>query len=112
MTELSILEEKLLDEYFRCERNLKLQMKYLEDNEIHGYISKKIIRGTECYYLQRREGKHILSQYLPKEIETYTQKKLAEQKEWKKSIAILKKNMRQIEKAIGKEIINERRDRV
>ncbi len=28
-----------------------------------------------------------------------------------KSIAILKKNMRQIEKAIGKEIINERRDR-
>ncbi len=109
MAHISILAEQLIDEYFRCERNLRIQKEYLEKNEIHGYISKKIIRGRTCYYLQWRDGAHIKSKYIPQDIVPLLQDKIDKNKSWKASIKSLERDMKLIEKMIGEEIINERR---
>ena len=110
MRELSILEEQLLDEYFRCERNLKAQMAYLEENAVHGYISHKKIKERDYYYLQRRDGKHIVSKYIPKNVVPLLSQKIEERKKWQKSIKNLKRDMQSIERILGKECIDERRN--
>ncbi|MCR4839123.1 MAG: hypothetical protein K5897_09375 [Eubacterium sp.] len=105
MREMSMLEEMLVDEYFRCERNLKIQQEYLLENEIKGYISTKRISGREYYYLQHREGKRVLSRYIPQSKVSDLVRKLDEQKKWKKSIKNLKRDMKNIERVIGREQI-------
>ena len=109
MIELSILQEQLVDEYLRCERNLAVQLDNLNSNYIKGYLSRKIINGKEYYYLQYREEDKIISKYIPFEHVEIIKNRLEEQKRWKKSIRNLQADMKAILKIVKKEAIDERR---
>lgn len=106
MREISILEEQLLDEYMRCERNLISQTNELERLQ-KGCISKKKINGRTYYYLQWKENGKVKSKYIPIKELGQIQDQIEERRRWQMSIRNLKRSMRQIEKALGKGLINE-----
>ena len=111
MRELSILEEQLLDEYMRCERNLLSQTAELERLG-KGYLSKKVIGGHEYYYLQWREEGKVKSKYVSKEDLQMIRDRVAVRRRWEKSIRNLRRSMKQLENALGKELINEYKQNV
>lgn len=106
---LSILEAQLIDEYFRCLRSLNIHRRAAALPECRGYISEKSIKGKKYYYRQWREGERIVSEYLHKEDVENVSKQIERRKSHQCSIKALEKSIRQIEKAIGKELINEYR---
>ena len=106
MREISILEEQLLDEYMRCERNLISQTNELERLQ-KGCISKKKINGRIYYYLQWKENGKVKSKYIPIKELSKIQDQIEERRRWQMSIRNLKRSMKQLEKALGKGLINE-----
>ena len=62
---MSVLDEVLKEEYDRLAR-MKTAMSLEHDALPKGSISKKRIRGCDCYYLQYREGDKIISKYIKK----------------------------------------------
>ena len=108
MREISILEQQLLDEYVRCERNKRTQEAAIAELP-RGYISQKR-RGDKVYaYLQWREGIKVCSRYLKPEEADIIARQIEERKSWSKSVKQLARNMAQIEKVLGKELIDEYR---
>ena len=105
MNELTMLEVQLLDEYYRCERNLSVFEKRLEEAEYHGYISRKNIRGCESFYLQWREGDKVKSKYVKKQDLDAVTKVLERNKYYKKNIKKLKHSMKILTKTLGKKKI-------
>ena len=106
MREISILEQQLLDEYVRCERNMKTQEAAISELP-KGYISQKH-RGNKTYsYLQWREGNKVCSRYLKPADFDLVSKQIEERKSWEKSVRQLKRNMAQIEKLLGRGLIDE-----
>ncbi len=106
MRKLSILEQQLLDEYFRCLRNKDVQMAAVEDLP-KGYISQKKRGGKTYSYLQWRDGDRIRSHYIKPEDLASVENQIESRKNWSDSIKQLEKNIRQIEKVLGKGLINE-----
>ena len=104
---LTTLEEQLLDEYLRCKRNIEIQERAINERCVRGYISKKYINNKEQYYLQHREGEKIVSQYIRHEDLPSIEKSIKRRKFWEESIRELKKNMKQIEKALGRKMLIE-----
>lgn len=47
MKELSGLEVRLLDEYYRCERHLEVISRELENGDLKGDIIKMVINGKD-----------------------------------------------------------------
>jgi hypothetical protein len=106
MRDLSILEEQLLDEYMRCERNLDAQI--AEINRLgKGYLSRKNIQGREYYYLQWKEDGKVKSKYVAESEVPELKHNIENRRRWEKSVSNLKRSMKQIEKALGKDLINE-----
>lgn len=63
---MAVLEKALVEEYQRVQ--LKLQRIESELSELpKGYISEKQIKDNTYYYLQRREKKKIVSEYIKKD---------------------------------------------
>lgn len=106
MRRLSMLEEMLLDEYFRCKRNLPIQERELE-NYKKGHISYKKIGKKKYPYLQWREGKKVRSEYINEDELEGILKELELRHKWEDSIKNLHRSIKQIERALGKEFINE-----
>lgn len=106
MRELSILEEQLLDEYFRCKRNLVIQGKEIQ-NYKRGYISYKKIGKKKYPYLQWRDNDKIHSEYIKKENLAEVIKQLEFRNEWEQSIKNLHRSIEQITKALGERLIKE-----
>lgn len=111
MREISILEQQLLDEYFRCIRNKDVQTAAIA-NLPKGYISSKRRGDKVYYYLQWRDGNKVCSRYLkPSEVEN-TKKQINERRSWSASVKQLERNMKQIKKVLGKGLIDEYRDSI
>ena len=108
MRNISILEEQLLDEFFRCERNLRVQKEEL-DNSIKGYISVKHINGKERYYLQYKENGKVVSKYIKEKDLESIRKQIENRNRWRESVRELKRNMHQLQKALGRSLIDEYR---
>ena len=105
----TILENVLIEEYDRSRR-----MAICYEEEIaslpKGYIREKIIKGHTYYYLQYREGTRVRSKYIPKSELDDLRDKLKRREEYVEARKARLKEMRQIERALGKRFINEHTD--
>ena len=63
---MSVLDEVLKEEYERLLR-MRSAMSIEYDALPKGSISRKNIRGCDCYYLQYRERDKIVSKYIKKQ---------------------------------------------
>lgn len=103
---ISVFENMMLDEYLRFERGLEVQceeIKMLPKGKIL-YDNKKLP------YLQYKEGTEIKRIPLKEEDANEIERKLERRKTLKESIKVLKKNMKDVEKALGMEVINAYKD--
>ena len=108
---ISTLEIQLLDEYYRCERALNAHERALSSDR-RKYISKKKIGGRTYSYLQWREDGHTRSQYIKAADLEQIEAELGRQKSERESIKNLRRNLKQLEKALGKRLIDEYRDQI
>ena len=66
-----------------------------------GSISKKNIRGCDCYYLQYREGDRVISKYIKKGELNELAAKIEKRRSLKKSLREIDAEIRKIKKTIG-----------
>ena len=107
--DLSILESELIEQYYREQRALAVHEEALASCR-KGYISVKFINDRPQYYLQWREGATVRSKYIKSKDYVNVKNEIAARKEHEKSIKHIKKNMKQIERVVGKKKIDEFRD--
>ncbi|MDO4939500.1 MAG: hypothetical protein Q4E54_06005 [Lachnospiraceae bacterium] len=103
---MSVLEEVLLEEYDRSMRvinAIKAEQKTLPK----GSVQEKLIGGRKYLYLQYRDGNKIRSDYIRKADADIIRKGIKKRKENDISLKELEKSIAQIEKALGKDVINE-----
>lgn len=103
---MTILEEVFIEEYERANRKIIAFESELATLP-KGYIREKTRNGRKYFYLQYRENDTVKSKYL-KQDEVENMKRLIERrKEFEAALRIQKKSKKQIERALGKEILNE-----
>ena len=103
---MSVLEEVLLEEYDRSMR-IKAAIEKEQESLPKGSIQKKLIHGVECYYLQFRENDKVKSKYInANDLDAYKEN-ISKRKENAARLKELKQSIKQIEKALGKDVINE-----
>ena len=96
---MSVLDEVLEEEYDRLQR-MRSAMKIEYDALPKGSISKKSIRGCDCYYLQYREGEKIISKYIKKAELAHVSEKIERRRNLKKSLRDIDVEMKKIKRAI------------
>lgn len=104
---MSIIEDIMREEYDRSVRASEA-LKKQNASLPKGYLRKKRINNKDYWYLQYRDGNRVKSKYI----------KHSEYEKVKKDIKIRKENVlhlkehsasqKQIEKALGKDFVNER----
>lgn len=97
---MSILDEVLVEEYDRCERIKQVYLEKLRDLPI-GSLSRKIIKGRPYFYLQYRDGKKVVSQYVPKEDVEVLQKLIEDRRQYQKGVRRCEADQKKIRKAVG-----------
>ena len=107
---MNALEASLVDEYYRMRKAYTINQLELERAYIKGSISIKRIHVKEFTYLQWRECEHVKSKYLDMQAAARIAARLQKQKEWKRQNRQYEKQMRQIVRAIGQDIINDYRE--
>ena len=103
---MSVLDEVLLEEY---DRALRIKNAIEKEQALlpKGSIHLKKIHGVDCYYLQYREGSKVKSRYINvNELEDYKHK-IELRKENKNRLADINRNLKQLQKALGKDVIDE-----
>ena len=96
---MSVLDEVLEEEYSRQGRMKdRMQAEYLELPK--GYISRKKINGYDCYYLQFRDGKKIISHYIKPDEFDDIQSAISRRKSLKESLKNIDIEMKKIERAM------------
>lgn len=103
---MTILEDVLLEEYVR---NLRIEqlLKDEIDSLPKGSLQKKQINGKEYFYLQYRSGDTVKSKYIKtSDCESITNQ-LEKRKSDIRALKEIQKTKGQIEKALGKDFINE-----
>ena len=111
MEHLSPLQVKLLDEYYRYERCLKDHQEHIKVY-CKGTLHKKIKNDHLYYYLVWREDKKIKTKYVKEDDVVKTQVQIERRQLEEKSCKEMKFDMKIIEKALGKELIDEYRERL
>ena len=102
--DISEFERAMLKEYLRFESELAESIEELKTLP-RGYISKKNINGHEYPYLQYNDNGKIKSEYIKADNLENIEKGILRRKELQDRIRTLKRNMKQVEKALGKEMI-------
>ena len=110
MRDISVLESNLLDEYYRCERAMRVHQRELDQSPINGYISRKVINGKVYHYLQWRDGDKIRSRYLKRDEIDYVMDELEHKKVHISSLRHLKRDMKKLRFILGDDVINGYRD--
>lgn len=72
-----------------------------------GYISRKVISGHTYYYLQWREGSHVLSAYINDAMVELTASKIAVRKAAEDLVKVLKKSLKKAERELRKAGLSE-----
>ena len=103
---MSVMEEVLLEEY---DRSIRISTALEEEikNLPKGSLQKKVINGKEYWYLQYRENDSIKSDYVKIDNLERIKNDIAKRKSDIVALREQKKSQRMIEKALGKEFINE-----
>ena len=63
--------------------------------------------GHVYYYLQRREGERVVSEYVPRELVEELRNKIEHRKACERDLKLQERNRRQVEKALGKGFLDE-----
>lgn len=96
---MAVLDDVLQEEYDRLFRMRKAMCREYESLP-KGYLSKKTIRGYECYYLQHREGTKVVGVYIKdSEVAEYASK-IERRRSLKKSISEIDAQIKKIERAV------------
>ena len=97
---MSILNDVLYEEYER-----KNRIKDLINDEIaelpQGYVSVKKIKGNEYNYLQKREGKKIVSKYIKADNVEEIRELINRRKELLSSLKEIEKEIKEIGKILN-----------
>ncbi len=75
-----------------------------------GYISVKQISGHTYYYRQWREGKQIISSYVPEAFLNATKRKIAARKEQESLLRAVKAELKKAMRKVSKEKVLEREE--
>ena len=96
---MSVLDEVLIEEKERLLRmKSRMQSEY---NELpKGCLSKKMIHGTCCYYLQHREGDKVVSKYVKSADVEDLSKKIERRRSLKKSLREIDIQLKKIQKVV------------
>lgn len=105
MAESSVLQMVLLEEYERLLRIIEGIEAELKDLP-KGYVSKKIIRGKESFYLQWRDGEKIKSKYLSADSIESVMQAVARRQELQKNLRRHQEDKKRLELALTMEYIN------
>ena len=97
MNNMSILDEVLLEEYNRMKK-MRIVMKKEMDSLPKGYISKKMINGKQHNYLQWRQGKKIVSKYVPEKRAEELKRQIEKRNQLKISMHEIDDNLKKIER--------------
>ena len=103
---MTVMEEVLVEEYMRALRIERLVRSELEELP-KGSIQKKKIKGKEYFYLQYRRGNSIKSEYIKARDLHDLEKRIEKRKEHIHTLKQIQKTKAQIEKALGKDFLNE-----
>ena len=103
---MTVLEEVLLEEY---QRTLRIKNALLAETEAlpKGSLQKKKIKGKEYCYLQFRSGDSVKSMYVREAQIGEFQALINKRHDNVRSLKDLDKTLQQIERALGKEFIDE-----
>lgn len=96
---MSILMEVFKEEYDRLDRQEASYKRAILDLP-KGYISKKNIRGKEAYYLQHREGKKIVSKYIPVSDVESIREQIQRRKQFEQSLKRVAEDKKQLRKVL------------
>lgn len=97
---MSVLEEVLAEEY---ERSLRVTRALEEELSTlpRGYVRARTVRGQTYYYLQRRDGAHVRSDYVRREDAERVMALVERRKEVAAALREQERARRQIERALG-----------
>lgn len=103
---MSIVEEVLLEEY---ERSIRISKALKSENSTlpKGSIQRKHINNHDYYYLMFREDGKVKSQYIAEADVEEISRQIELRKENAKALKEQEQSRRKIEKALGKEYIDE-----
>ena len=102
--ELSMVQSELIDQYYRALRGIKAYNAEIV-NLPKGSIVMKPISNVKYPYLQWREGNQVCSKYIKKDELEEIKKKIDLRKTRERSVKRLEKSARDIEKFIGKDLL-------
>ena len=96
---MAVLDEVLIEEKDRLLRiKSRMQSEY---NELpQGYLSKKMIHGSCCYYLQHRECNKIISKYVNAADVVELSQKIDRRRSLKKSLREIDMQLKKIQKVV------------
>ena len=100
---MSVLDEVLIEEYERCERIKEFRLNKLRELP-EGYLSRKVIKGNVYYYLQRREGGKVVSQYVPEKDVEEVERLIEERKKHHRALRELEDNQKKIRRVVGSRV--------
>lgn len=104
---MSVFQEVLFEEYGRQNR-IKAAIENEQKTLPKGSVQRKIIHGTECFYLVYRDGGKVKTDYIKKsEVEDF-KANVRRRRENSKALKEINTTIKQIEKTLGKEYINNR----
>lgn len=104
---LSMTKAELLDQYFRVKNSIRSYEENIEKKCVKGSLIKKRINNKEYTYLQWRDGEKVRSRYVKKSELNNIEKGIRMRKKYKESIKQLKLSLHDMEKFLGKELIEE-----
>ena len=88
--ETTMLDELLVDEYYRCKKNANIWRRHIEEEGIKGCICHKTIRGKIYLYHQWREDGKTVSRCISEDQAKIIENRLNLQKEWKRTYFLTK----------------------
>lgn len=106
MAEVTILEGVLLEEYERAVRTVEALAEAMRELP-RGYLRERERNGRTYYYLQRREGNRVVSEYVPRERVNEVRAQVERRHELAAGLKVQERSRRQIEKALGRRFIDE-----
>ncbi len=102
---LSVLDVALCDEYLRGERAIEAKSRFIREELPRGCLCRKVIRGHERHYLQWRENGKVRSRYVRAAEVEEVERGVARRRELEASIRRVARDLKKIEKVVGRESI-------